>query len=383
MTVFNTFWKVVKKYKGTIILYTVMLIIFGTINISTNKNTHEFTNSKPDIFIVNEDTNIGITKNLIDYMSSNSNIVKIKKESIDDAIFYRDISYVIYIPKGYRKAILDGKDVELDIKSSGDYNASLAQMLLSRYLKVQSIYKNYIDTEDELINLINNNLSQKTNIEILSKVDTTESSNLTKYFNFASYSIMAVVIYIVCLVLTSFKENSVNKRIIISSMNYRKHNKLILLSSFVYSLIIWILYCILGSVLLKTNMFNIRGLIYVLNLFLFTFSSLTLALLISNLINNKNAVNGIVNVVALGSAFICGAFVPVQYLPENVLKFAHIFPSYWYINSNELLSSIDIINTNSLRPIFINMIVIIAFSMLFIVLNNIVSSKKRKMRKVF
>lgn len=383
MTVFNTFWKVVKKYKGTIILYTVMLIIFGTINISTNKNTHEFTNSKPDIFIVNEDTNIGITKNLIDYMSSNSNIVKIKKESIDDAIFYRDISYVIYIPKGYRKAILDGKDVELDIKSSGDYNASLAQMLLSRYLKVQSIYKNYVDAEDELINLINNNLSQKTNIEILSKVDTTESSNLTKYFNFASYSIMAVVIYIVCLVLTSFKENSVNKRIIISSMNYRKHNKLILLSSFIYSLIIWILYCILGSVLLKTNMFNIRGLIYVLNLFLFTFSSLTLALLISNLINNKNAVNGIVNVVALGSAFICGAFVPVQYLPENVLKFAHIFPSYWYINSNELLSSIDIINTSSLRPIFINMIVIIAFSILFIVLNNIVSSKKRKMRKVF
>lgn len=383
MTVFNTFWKVVKKYKGTIILYTVMLIIFGTINISTNKNTHEFTNSKPDIFIVNEDTNIGITKNLIDYMSSNSNIVKIKKESIDDAIFYRDISYVIYIPKGYRKAILDGKDVELDIKSSGDYNASLAQMLLSRYLKVQSIYKNYVDTEDELINLINNNLSQKTNIEILSKVDTTESSNLTKYFNFASYSIMAVVIYIVCLVLTSFKENSVNKRIIISSMNYRKHNKLILLSSFVYSLIIWILYCILGSVLLKTNMFNIRGLIYVLNLFLFTFSSLTLALLISNLINNKNAVNGIVNVVALGSAFICGAFVPVQYLPENVLKFAHIFPSYWYINSNELLSSIDIINTNSLRPIFINMIVVIAFSILFIILNNIVSSKQRKMRKVF
>ena len=379
MTVFNTFWKVVKKYKGTIILYTVMLIIFGTINISTNKNTHEFTNSKPDIFIVNEDTNIGITKNLIDYMSSNSNTVKIKKESIDDAIFYRDISYVIYIPKGYRKAILDGKDVELDIKSSGDYNASLAQMLLSRYLKVQSIYKNYVDTEDELINLINNNLSQKTNIEILSKVDTTESSNLTKYFNFASYSIMAVVIYIVCLVLTSFKEKSVNKRIIISSMNYRKHNKLILLSSFVYSLIIWILYCILGSVLLKTNMFNIRGLIYVLNLFLFTFSSLTLALLISNLINNKNAVNGIVNVVALGSAFICGAFVPVQYLPENVLKFAHIFPSYWYINSNELLSSIDIINTNSLRPIFINMIVIITFSILFIILNNIVSSKKRKL----
>ena len=32
MTVFNTFWKVINKYKGTIILFTVMLVTFGGIN---------------------------------------------------------------------------------------------------------------------------------------------------------------------------------------------------------------------------------------------------------------------------------------------------------------------------------------------------------------
>ena len=36
MTVFKTFWKVVSKYKGTIILYTVMLIVFGGLNMSSN-----------------------------------------------------------------------------------------------------------------------------------------------------------------------------------------------------------------------------------------------------------------------------------------------------------------------------------------------------------
>ena len=34
MTVFRTFWKLVRKYKGMIILYTVMLILFGSINMS-------------------------------------------------------------------------------------------------------------------------------------------------------------------------------------------------------------------------------------------------------------------------------------------------------------------------------------------------------------
>lgn len=55
MTVFKTFWKVVSKYKGTIILYTVMLIVFGGLNMSSNNTDITFTNSKPDILIINKD----------------------------------------------------------------------------------------------------------------------------------------------------------------------------------------------------------------------------------------------------------------------------------------------------------------------------------------
>ena len=39
---FKTFWKVVNKYKGTIIGYTVMLLVFGTLNMSSNDVTDDF-----------------------------------------------------------------------------------------------------------------------------------------------------------------------------------------------------------------------------------------------------------------------------------------------------------------------------------------------------
>ena len=78
MIVFKTFLKIVNKYKGTIILYTVMLVIFGGINVSSNDQISIFTSDKPDIAIVNNDEYKGITKNLIDYMGKNSNIVEIK-----------------------------------------------------------------------------------------------------------------------------------------------------------------------------------------------------------------------------------------------------------------------------------------------------------------
>ena len=376
MTVFKTFWKVVNKYKGTIILYTVMLLTFGTMNLKTNDINTTFTNSKPDVLIIDQDESL-ISKNLVDYFDKFANLVKVEEseDKIDDALFYRDVSYVIYIPYGYEKDILNGINPELEIKSAGDYEASLANMLLSRYINVQNIYSKSVDN-DELIEAINNNLANSANVNIVSKMDNVKSSNIASFFNFASYSIMAVIMYIICLVLSSFHDENVNIRTIVSSMNYKKYNRLVLISSFGFSFIVWILYTLLGFVLLD-DMLSIRGVIYIINTFVFSFCALNLALLISSLTSNKNAINGIVNVLALGQAFLCGAFIPAEFLPEFVLKIAHIFPSYWYINSNNLMSTMEVINFNNMKPVFANLLVLIIFSIVFVIINNFVSLKKQ------
>lgn len=380
MTVFKTFFRIVNKLKPTIILYTALLIIFGAVNMKTSDNNINFVNSKPDILIINQDVNKGLTKNLIDYMKKNSNIVKVEnnEEKINDSLFYREVSYVIYIPKDYRKNVLLGKNPKLDIKKTDEYDAHLSEMMLKRYIKLQNIYNEEAGSEDELITLINDNINDDVNVKITSKVDTSKTYNIAYYFNFASYSILAIIIYIVCLVLCSFKEESISKRINISSINYKSHNNKILLASIVFSSIVWLLFVIIGVTIVGDIMFSIRGLISIINSFIFTFCALTLSILISSITNNKNAISGIVNVIALGSAFLCGAFVPAEYLPSSVLNFAHILPAYYYINSNDLLKNIDVINISSMHPIIINMIIIIMFSILFIILNNLVTRKKRK-----
>ena len=380
MTVFKTFFRIVNKLKPTIILYTALLIIFGAVNMKTSDNNINFVNSKPDILIINQDVNKGLTKNLIDYMKKNSNIMKVEnnEEKINDALFYREVSYVIYIPKDYRKNVLLGKNPKLDIKKTDEYDAHLSEMMLKRYIKLQNIYNKEAGSEDELITLINDNINDDVNVKITSKVDTSKTYNIAYYFNFASYSILAIIIYIICLVLCSFKEESISKRINISSINYKSHNNKILLASIVFSSIVWLLFVIFGVIVVGDIMFSIRGLISIINSFIFTFCALTLSILISSLTNNKNTISGIVNVIALGSAFLCGAFVPAEYLPSSVLNFAHILPAYYYINSNDLLKNIDVINISSMHSIIINMVIIIIFSILFIILNNIVTRKKRK-----
>ena len=380
MTVFNTFWKVINKYKGTIILFTVMLIAFGGINTTSNSSTVDFTNSKPDILIVNKSGNNSLTKNLISYLKKNTNVKDIKntEDARNDALFYREVNYIIYIPKNYQEDVLSGKIPEINIKTVGDYTSSLAEMLLTRYLKIQSIYAKNISTEQELITAINKNLSKTSEVAITSKVDTSKTSRVARYFNFASYSTMFIIIFIVCMVLSSFHAKTIKKRTIISSMNYKTHNKYLLRASFIYSIIVWFLFMLLGTILFSTTILSLRGLVYAINLFIFTFTSLTLALLLSTLIDNKDAVNGIVNVISLGSAFLCGAFIPTEWLPETVIKISRIFPTYWYVNSNDLLASLQTINMTSLNQVIINMIVMLVFALIFIIINNLVSKRKQK-----
>lgn len=382
MTVFKAFWKIVKKYKITVILYTVMLIIFGGISISSGDNGFKYTDSKPRIYVVNNDLNNKLTENFISYLNKNSDLIKIKDNKVDDAIFYKDIDYVIYIPELYGSNVLNGLNPILDIKKNDSYDSALAQLLVEKYIKVQNIYANMYSDENIIVDAINNNLNSSIDVDISSSINISKTSKMTSYFNYASYSILAIIIYIICLVLFCFKNKDVSKRILVSSTNMSKHNKLLLLSSLLFCIIIWILFVLLGVIIIGRSLFSIRGIIYIFNMFLFIFNSLTFAFFISSIFSNKNAIVGIVNVVALGEAFLCGAFVPVEWLPSFVVTIAHIFPTYWYINTNNLLGNIDIINLTTIKPIIINSLVIICFMVLFIILNNIILKKQKSIEKM-
>ena len=82
--------------------------------------------------------------------------------------------------------------------------------------------------------------------------------------------------------------------------------------------------------------------------------------------------------MALGSSFLCGAFVPMEWLPDSVLKIAHALPTYYYISTNEALKTLEEFNFETLKPLVTNMVIMLGFATVFIVLSNIVSRRKRK-----
>lgn len=380
MTVFKTFLRVLNKNKWIVILYTAMLILFGAFNMQTSNNSISFIAEKPDVLIVNSDLEEGVTKGLIDYIKENSNIIEVDdtEEARNDALFYRDVNYIIYIPENYREDFLNGGDPKIDVKSTGDYQASLAEMILEKYVRLAKIYRENTDSEVELLSKVKETLSENMEIELTSKLDTDSLEKATFYYNFANYSILAGTVYVICIVLSSFKEEKIRKRTVISSMKYKSHNSKLLLSNGLFALFLWLVYVVLSFVLVGDGMFTMHGVVYIVNSFVFTNCALTLAFLIGNFNLNKNAINGVINVIALGSSFLCGSFVPMEWLPDTVLKIAHSLPSYYYISNNEILKTLEEINFETLKPVIGNMAVVLVFTLGFTVISNMISKKKSK-----
>lgn len=373
MIVFKTILKILNKLKGMLILYTFMLVMITFINQTSNNET-SFLESKPSIAIVNEDDSL-ITNDFIDYMDKHCIIKNLAPKNIDDALFYRSINMVVYIPKDFGENLLSN-NVTLEYKASGDEASSYTKMLIEKYIKTVLIYKDYYNDE-ELINHVNNLLKLDANVEVKTKLETSKLERMTRYFNFLNYALLAGSVYCISMILASIKEEKVKKRTIISSFDYKKYDRIVLGTLSIVIFGMWLLYMLLSIILFKNTIFTFNGLAYILNSFVFTIASLCIGYLIGNITQNKNAIAGIINVVALGSSFLCGCFVPVEYMPDYALKIAHIFPTYYYVSNNEIIKTIETFNPTLIKSLLKNGFVIVLFSLLFILLTNYISKKKQ------
>lgn len=377
MTIFKTFLKLVNKNKSHLILYTALLIAFTCITLSSDQANINYVDAKPDVIIVDKD-NSKLSNNLKSYFKQNSNLRE-EVDNIEDELFYRFSSYVIYIPEGFEQSVIDGNIKEIEYKSISDYEANLANILLNQYLSVLDIYKDIDTNIDDLINHIDKSLDNQVNVVVNSALNTNELAKAGFYYSFMNYSLLAGCIYVLVVIISIFREKNVLKRNVISSMNYNKLNNKLLLASVLFGTIIWILYVLLSFVIVGNIMFTSNCICMIILSFIFLIYCLSIGFLIANVINNKNAINGIINVIALGTSFLCGVFVNIEFLPSSVLNISKMIPNYYYIDAINKLTSIETISLETLKPLLSNVIVLILFSLIFISLSMFISKKKRKL----
>ena len=391
MIVFKTFWRIMKRYWWIVFIYVAILTSLSVINLNAAPVT-DFVDTKPEITIVSQDSSDlatkPFTKNFLNYLSKNTKIIDLKESETTDALFYQKISMILYLPEDLESKILSGQKITLDYRTSGNYTAELSKNLIKRYFELQkteilesknsSKEQSNTPSEDseKIISRLNQKLDQSPTVRLASK-NATNLSKIAAFFNFASYTIMAIILYVTCFINASFNKSSVKKRTMVSSLHLKKYNFSLLLANSIFAFSVFALLTTLSFFVLGNIVLTPFFIYEILNILLYTLAALTLAELVSTFNLSRDAVSGVVNLLSLAPAFLSGAFVPTYFLPSFVLTIAHIFPTYWFIDTNNKITTLTEFNFNSFLTILPNLLILVLFSIIFIVANLVLSKKKR------
>lgn len=265
------------------------------------------------ISLVNGDEGSEITDGLIKYLSGKCDIENYDTEGeLDDALFYRHVSYAIYVPEGFGQDVMDGKSPEIKVKTTLNYDASLAGMLLDSYVRVVESYAPYSETQAEAAKSAAESLAKRSDFTYLAqaKVDRSTLTKAASFFGFENYTILTGIILLVNFVLFSFRREMVTKRTAVSAYPYGRYFRQLVSGSAIFAVALWAIFLCMALALMGKALFSAHGALFALNSLIMSAMALALAFLISGLVKTTGALNGIVNVIALGTSFMCGAFIP-------------------------------------------------------------------------
>lgn len=345
MHTFKTFFKIAKKQLPACMLYfgIFLALMFLMSFAATDSNKKQYETYSLNISVIDLDHSTA-SKEFTDYLDSMHELVPMEDdgEMIQDSLYYQKVSYVLTIPKGFEESLLAGKSKNL-VESSKRLDSAQGFFIdeqVDQYLKTLRIYLSSGDSIKEASKKTFDSAKNCEDVTSLSfnKEDHHSNTMMFFYFQYMPYILIATLILGLSPILITFRKKDLKNRLDCSSLHHMDKTLQISLGCIIFSLLIWILFILIGRIAFGSAMFSKNGLLLILNSFVFLLICMAIALLVSTFSPNGNVLNMITNVVSLGMCFFCGIFVPQYMLGEQVLAVGRFLPAYWYIQITDRIS---------------------------------------------
>lgn len=367
MIVFKSYWKIIKKHIGLIIMFLSISIGMSVLNTSYTTDGN-FISVSPTIAIINYDSS-KIAHSFIEYMGNTCKIAQVEDTSnaIQDALYYNKVDAILIIPEDFGKDLINGNTPKIDIKESIQNYSVYTEILANRYVRSANIYAKCGMDENEIIASITKDAKNEVIVEVKDS-SKTQIQKLAIFYSFENYAFLSVFIFIIGTIMCIFNDQRIKNRNNISSMKSSKFTSGIFLGNMSLTLIIWAIFTIISIILYKDLMFNINGVLLAINSLIFAITIISLSYLIASVIKKQQVVSGIQNVVSLGLSFISGCFISTELLGKNIVNIAKAFPSYWFIDANNKIVELSGFGINELKPVIQNIGIVLGFGILYFVM---------------
>jgi ABC-2 type transport system permease protein len=374
MQVFNLCIKILKKNLPLMFMYIVMFLAISLIitlsTINDQKSITSFSQVKSNVAFVSEDNSM-LVDGFKTELGKIANFVELPNgtEALQDALFFRSVTYIIRIPKNFTSDFMSGKDVSLEKTIIPNSVSNIyIDLCIEKYFNNARLYVQNMDgiSQRELVKYLEADFTTVTDIEIKTNGDKTADTTFANYyFNYMAFSLLAVLILGMSTLIIVFNSKDIKMRNRCSPLSNGNFNRQFILAMLVFTIATWlimVLFCIFFNF---SSSFNITTLYFMLNSFVFAICCAGISFLIGNTINSREAISAVSNVVTLGSCFLGGVFVPQQFLGSTVLSFAQFLPTYWFVKANNQIAIINDFSMTNLEPVFKSILIELAFAAVF------------------
>jgi ABC-2 type transport system permease protein len=321
---------------------------------------------------------------LRDYLSTSANIVDINddEQSIQDALFFNQVAYVLRVPEGFADSFLSGSDDVKLQKTAGPVSAGTVNVdfLVDKYLSTASLYVKNVPgiSQEDIVRSVANVLETSAAVELSDYGKPVDSDNLFYYFRFVGYSIIAIMIMGVTSIMMAFNETDLSNRNLCSPMSSARMNFQLVLGNGTFALAVWAVTCTLIFILYGSFSLNTGVMLLCLNALVFTLASLSIAFLVGKFIKNGGVQAAIANVISLGISFLSGVFVEQALLGKTVLTIASFTPGYWYVKAIEDIRTTSVFNTQNVMPIIYSILIQLGFAAAILIVTMAITKQRRK-----
>lgn len=384
MPVFKICMKVFKKNLPIMMIYVGIFLAVSALiaNATRDANQKGFSQTRRPIAIFSNEES-PIIDALKEELSKVALIKEIEddQESIQDALYFREVYYILRIPDGFSESLMQGEVMQLEktvIPNSVD-NVYL-DMQVNQFFKIAKLYAAGMDeiSMEELADYVSRDMEKVASLSMKSEEGKEQDQSYANYFfNYLAYSLFSVLVLGISTIILVFNNIHIKRRNACSPISSGSRNFQFLMANTVFSMIVWVVmvtFCILFDF---ENSQSMNTVFFIINSLIFTICAASISFLIGHFAKNQEAVSAITNVVALGPSFISGVFVPQAFLGPQVLKVASFTPTYWYVKANNVIAGLTRFDQDSLRELFQIMGVEIGFAVAFVALTLAVGKRKQ------
>lgn len=365
MQVFKAFFKILNKNKTTMIVYMVVYLALAFI-LSFNgqkSDTSNFSQVCMEIGVDNQDKG-KLGEALVSYLEKKNDIKEIPKEREEllDAMYYRNIQYVLIIPEDFTEKFLAGeRDGVLEgTVVPGNNTAYLAGMEIDEFLQNLGMYIDGGYDPEQAAQQTLDTMSKESKVEFLSVSDKEEKPAAAYYFNYIPYIFLCVMVVSLSNVLMIFNEKNLDARNRCSSMSFFQRNLQMVLGSLGIMLLEYGVFMLVAWIMYPNYMGSFRGILSMGNALAFMLVCLSIAFLAGRQAKDDAQLNMAANVIGLAFSFLGGVFVPIDLMNKGMQKVAKFVPSYWYVSSNNSIWKIK--SLSEAGDIYRNWLIMLAFA---------------------